>query len=149
KQFSETRRMKRDPEKASLLPDPHREAVGLPLGEEAAYFVGGKSFFLMSNDDSVLDGNRPPATQPGLWCKWVPTEAGSAIVWNGVEKFYDYVEWLEYLIDHFLDPWGYFLNGRMTWQGEDRSDRGVITVTQNEVTAEALPRTRRSPRRKG
>jgi hypothetical protein len=135
KQFNDTRRMKRDPKKAKLLPDPCREAAGLPLGKEAGYFVAGEGFAGQGRDDSVLDYNRPPAGQPGLWCGWAPSEDGSAIVWDGVEKFYNYVEWLRYLIAHFLAPWGYFLNGRMTWQGEDEEDRGVITVRQNKAVA--------------
>ena len=39
--FATTRRMKRDQDIAETLPDPVREAVGLPIGYEGAYFVGG------------------------------------------------------------------------------------------------------------
>ena len=35
----------------------------------------------------VKDYNRPPQGQPGLWCDWTPTDDGSAIRWNGTEKF--------------------------------------------------------------
>jgi hypothetical protein len=52
----------------------------------------------------ILDYNEPPQQQPGLWCHWVPTEDGSAICWNGAEKFYDGAEWMAYLIDTFLKP---------------------------------------------
>ncbi len=137
KQFNETRRMKRSVARAKLLPDPVREAAGLPLGKEAAYFVGGGGSWGMDRDDSVLDFNIPPRGQPGLWCKWRPNEDGTAIVWSRQEKFYDYIEWLEYLIKHFLAPWGYVLNGEMQWQGENEADRGTITVTDNQVTAVA------------
>ncbi len=138
KQFNRTRRMRRAPKEAKLLPDPHRKAVGLPLGKEAGYFVGCGGNLGQDEDESVLDYNSPPAGQPGLWCQWAPTEDGTAIVWDGGEKFYDYVAWLTYLIAHFLAPWGYVLNGQMTWQGEEKTDRGVISVSQNEVTAEPL-----------
>lgn len=40
--FSETRRMKRDVTVLAAMPDPIREAVGLPLGDEGEYFVGGQ-----------------------------------------------------------------------------------------------------------
>jgi hypothetical protein len=103
--FNETRRMRRSPEKAGLLPDPVREAVGLPLGEEAEYFTGGRGFFGQDEDDSILDYNTPPSGQPGLWCKWTPNEDGTAIIWDQGEKFYDYIEWLEYLMHHVLTPW--------------------------------------------
>jgi hypothetical protein len=135
RKFNETRRMKRSVAKAKLLPDPVREAAGLPLGKEAGYFVGGLGFAGQDNDDSVRDANRPPHGQPGLWCQWTASKDGTAIVWDGGEKFYSYIEWLEYLIEHFLGPWGYVLNGRVDWQGEEDADRGTILVRDNKVKA--------------
>lgn len=58
----------------------------------------------------------------------------TTIVWDGCEKFYFYIEWLEYLIENFLKPWGYKLNGSVSWRGELFSDIGVITVENNKVT---------------
>ncbi len=134
-QFSDTRRVRRDPERAALLPDPFREAACLPVGREGGYFVGGAGFKGQDDDDSVLDGNKPPKGQPGLWCGWEPDKGWTAIIWNGREKFYDHTEWLAYLIAHFLGPWGYVLNGRLDWQGERDDDMGTITVTENAVEA--------------
>jgi hypothetical protein len=51
-----------------------------------------------------------------------------------MEKFYYYTEWLQYLCDHFLAPWGYVLNGEVTWEGEDHSDVGLLKVVDNKVT---------------
>lgn len=133
--FSETRRMKRDATQSLKMSDPVREAVGLPVGEEGAYFVGGGGFFGQDEDSSVLAPNRPPTGQPGLWCKWIPTEDGSSIEWDGNEKFYDYIEWIQYLITHFTKPWGYTVNGSVEWGGEERGDTGIITVTDNTVKA--------------
>jgi hypothetical protein len=135
--FSASRRMRRDVNKAALIPDPIREAAGLPLGIEACYLVSGSHGLPgPGTDDSILDYNRPPQGQPGLWCKWEPSEDRTAIIWNGAEKFYDYLEWPSYLIEHFLEPWGYVLNGQMTWQGEDPDDVGTIVVTDNFIDAE-------------
>lgn len=134
--FSETRRMKRDVEKSPVndpASDPMRIAVGLPVGPEGAYFVGGGGFAGQDRDPSILDYNREPSGQLGLWCKWAPSEDGNAIEWNGAEKFYNYVRWLEYLIDNFLEPWGYVLNGVVEWEGEDRDDVGRIKVADNVV----------------
>lgn len=39
--FGETRRTKRDARRTSRRPDPVREAAGLPVGPDGAYFVGG------------------------------------------------------------------------------------------------------------
>jgi hypothetical protein len=133
--FNESRRMKRDAKIVEGFPDPVRLAAGLPVGKEGGYFVGGGGFMGQDRDASVLDGNKPPRGQPGLWCKWVPDKYGRAIVWDRWEKFYYYVEWLEYLIKHCLGPWGYVLNGEVRWRGEDRDDRGVIVITANAVEA--------------
>jgi len=129
--FSDTRRMARDPWKAEELPDPVREAVGLPIGKDGEYFVGGQGSLGQDRDKSVLQYNEPPRTQPGLWCQWVPTEDGTGIVWNGSEKFYHYKEWIVYIIENFLKPWGYVLNGTVRWQGEESSDMGMIVVVNN------------------
>lgn len=131
--FAETRRMKRSAIAASRLPDTVREAVGLSVGDDGEYFVGGVGYAGQDNDVSVIDHNSPPNHQPGLWCQWVPNDDGSAIVWDGGEKFYAYVEWLEYLIKNFLAPWGYVLNGEVEWIGEDSNDRGKIVVKNNTV----------------
>jgi hypothetical protein len=85
--FVDTRRMRRDPERAEAMPDPIRTAVGLPIGPDAAYFVGGRGSTGQDCDESVEDYNRPPAGQPSLWCQWAPDAEGAAIVWNGAEKF--------------------------------------------------------------
>ena len=124
--FSETRRMARDPDKASQNPDPLREAVGLPIGEEGGYFVG-------SIDDSVTGPNNPPAGQPGLWCQWVITGDGSTLEWDYGEKFYEYERWLEYIQEHFLTPWGSKLNGEIEWSGEARDDIGILYAKDGRI----------------
>lgn len=131
--FSETRRMKRNPDEAEKLPDPLRQAVGLAIGMEGAYFVGGLDPSGQGDDPSVLDHNIPPQGQPGLWCNWVPSFNGHSIIWDGSDKFPAFIEWIEYLIDHFLKPWSYVLNGSVTWQGEDEFDEGTISVEDNVV----------------
>jgi hypothetical protein len=131
--FRYTRRMKRDPEVAESMPDAEREAVGLPIGTDGEFFVGSEGEFGQDNDQSVLEYNRPPTTQPGLWCQWAPNEQGTAISWDGGEKFYHYIEWLRYQIDNFFAPWGYKLNGVVTWQGESHGDVGSIVVTDNQI----------------
>jgi hypothetical protein len=157
KAFNNTRRVRRDADKAELLPDPVRIAAGLPIGYEGAYFVGGTGVAGQDHDDSVIDGNEPPGSipyrltddqsgvnanatahklglaQPGLWCQWTPSDDGGSIAWDDGEKFYNYIEWIEYLLAHFLVPWGYSLTGEVHWEGEDSDDRGVIRITDNTV----------------
>ena len=135
KQFSETRRMKRDAKLADDLDDPIRIAAGLPIGFDGAYFVGGRGHSGQDKDNSILEYNHEPPEQPGLWCQWVPTDDSEGICWDGTEKFYEYTRWLEYIIEHFLEPWHYTLNGEVYWQGEVASDMGKLIVKDNKVIA--------------
>lgn len=130
-----TRRMKRDPEKAAKFDDPKREAVGLPIGEEGEFYIGSESDddCGQAHDPSVIEYNGPPCTQPGLWLQWVPTEDGTLLEWDGMEKFYRYETWLQYLIEKIFIPWGHKLNGSIQWSGEDMGDIGVIHVKDNEI----------------
>jgi len=146
--FSDTRRMARNARITAKYPDPLREAVGLPVGPFGGYFVAadtvpesslkgescGGRFAGQSRTKDILDYNRAPEGQPGLWCQWVPSEEGDTIEWNGKEKFYDYISWLAYIIENFLKPWGYTLNGEVTWAGEESDDIGMIRVQGNVIS---------------
>lgn len=134
KAFNHTRRMRRDPEMLRTVPDPHREAVGLPLGTDGEYFVNGEGFFGQNQTADVVDANRPPGTQPDLYCGWVPNDEGTFLMWDGGEKFYEYAAWLRYLIEHFFKPWGRTLDGSIEWQGQDWDDRGELAITDNKLT---------------
>lgn len=132
--FSDTRRMKRNPKIAATMGDAERLAVGImDIGVEGGYFTGGLGFAGQGHDESILDHNEPPAGQPGLWCKWEPSACGNYLGWSGAEKFYDYVEWLQYLIDHFFTKFGVTITGVVRWRGEDDADYGSIVVTENKV----------------
>jgi len=90
------------------------------------------------------DRHDEPGT-PDSWCSWIPSKDGAAIEWDGGEKFYFYVDWLEFLIDRFLKPWGYVLSGRVEWEGEDARDQGVLHVKDNRVQAIANVITKPDP----
>ena len=161
--FNQTRRMKRDAQKAETLTDQLRHTVGLPIGEEGAYYVGSHSDGDMGqkNDHSILDYNTPPGQleygsnflgdrykenkqrieagkcQPGLWCQWTVSDDGKTLEWDGGEKFYYYTDWLKYLITHFFDVWGVKLNGQIKWRGEYFEDTGTIFVENSNVTSKA------------
>lgn len=137
RKFNQTRRMRRNAEITDTRPDPLRLAVGLPVGEEGGYFVGtdgsmGQEF----GAADILDYNVAPVGQPELWCNWTPNDTGTAIEWDGGEKFYGYIPWIKYLIRHFLEPWGYVLNGEVEWWGEEQGDTGTIMIEDNSVTTE-------------
>ena len=133
-QFNETRRMARNADLTAQRSDPIREAVGLPVGPQGAYFVGEEGSFGQNRSDDVINYSGEPEGQPGLWCQWTCDDKGEVIEWGGVEKFYYYEQWLAYIVEHFLVPWGYGLKGAVKWRGEEFDDIGVIVIqNRNEV----------------
>lgn len=117
--FNQTRRVKRD--------------VDPKYGTEGEFYVDGSGDFGQAKEPNITDYNKPPSTQPGLWCQWVPTDEGDAIIWDGGEKFYNYVEWIEYIADKILKPRGYSLSGEVRWTGEEFGDAGIIKIIDNKV----------------
>ena len=151
--FANTRRMTRDPGRILQMKVEGRgntrcfellDALKLPIGPKGEFYCGtgmaGQDGGCFNNgaDSSVVEYNQAPGErdggQPGLWNQWNPNEDGTEIIWDGSEKFYNYTEWLEYLINTFLAPWGYKVNGQVEWRGEDNSDIGVLGVVDNVVT---------------
>ena len=119
KLFNETRRMKRNTDEV--------------FGVQGEFYVFGGGSFGQANEPNIIDFNEPPTTQPSLWNQWTPTQDGMGIEWDGGEKFYNYTEWLVYLINKILAPNGYILNGVVQWQGEENGDVGEIFVENNRV----------------
>lgn len=122
--LNQTRRMKRN--------------VGPEFGVDGEFYVAGDGDnYLLSDDElkpsNIVNHNTPPNTQPGLWCGWRPNDNGTAIEWDGGEKFYEYVAWIQYLITKILAPRGYSLTGDVHWQGEDSDDKGKIVIKNNKV----------------
>jgi hypothetical protein len=127
--LAKTRRMKRDINKLEEMGFSKVET----FGEEGEYFIKNDDEFGQSYDESIIDYNSPPKTQPGLWLQWIPTEDKMGLEWDGNEKFYDSVEWIEYLINKILEPRGYILNGIVNAQGEDMKDKYHINIINNKV----------------
>lgn len=126
--FSNSRRMKRD---------------------NGPYFVDGSNGAEQYYDNDIIDVNNPPEGQPGLWCQWVPSTDGSHLKWNGVENFYNSVQWMEYLIAHFIGDnpiakkksapdfdflEGHTLNGEIKAKGEETNDRWTLYVIENIIS---------------
>lgn len=74
-----------------------------------------------------------PDTMPSYYCQWIPNGDGDAIIWDDGEKFYEYVPWLKYIIDTYIIPWEYKLNGTVRWFGHNRHDVGEIVVRDNKI----------------
>lgn len=75
-----------------------------------------------------------PETVPDSYLQWEPNDEGTEIVWNGGEKFYDYIHWLRWLIKHYLAPHGLVLNGKVEWRGDELEDIGIIYANDNKIT---------------
>lgn len=158
--LTDTRRMKRDVNK---LMEKFKGEFGHPTrpdnpyGNDGEFFVGGTGWAGQDSDDTIIDYNTAPGqlsfdemkefnerweennnrtkegrSQPGLWCQWTFSDE-TTLEWDGGEKFYNYVEWLKYLINNFFEEWGIKLNGEVSWVGEDSSDKGKILVEDNKV----------------
>jgi hypothetical protein len=129
--FANARHVQWNVKEIAKLPDPVREAAQLPIGAQGAYFIAEE----IVPGKVVKNYNYHGENVPALYCQWIPTPDGTALVWDGIEKFNKYVEWLEFLIAHFLAPWGYTLTGSVAWEGEYSDDTGVITIIDNRVDA--------------
>lgn len=85
----------------------------------------------------ILEANEDPDTitgpHPSSYMQWVPSETLDHIVYDGNEKFYNYVEWLQWLLDHLI-TFGVTANGTLYWSGEDVDDTGTIEVVESVVT---------------
>jgi len=111
------------------------------LDDETLEMVGKLNEYSESFDnedsDSFINSNpqfeKPRVDFTHSYCQWIPTEDAMSITYDGQEKFYDYIVWLEYLIQ-VLDSRGYKLNGDVRFGGEDCwNDHGYIKVRDNVV----------------
>ncbi len=123
-----TRRMGRDLTKLGMSKEQAQT-----YGDQGEFYMEGIGFKGQEKDASVFDQNKPPRTQPGLWCNWMYNEKSCTIEWNGQIKFYEHVEWIVYLVNSILKPKGYVLNGEVKWQGEKKCDHGVIIMQNNTL----------------
>ena len=127
--FSSTRRMIRDNDKIKeLYPNWENLCFNGDLGLCGEYFIGGNNI----EDESVISYNDSPLGQPSLWCQWIITDDCKQLIWDGNEKFYNYKEWLLYLIESFILPSGYKLNGEVFWY-DDYGNSGLIYINNNKV----------------
>lgn len=127
--FSEKRHEPRDVEIIKRSdPDWSKHCLDGNLGPYGMYYVGSFNGGIV--DRSSVKGY----TCPGYWCDWFINEKTGAVEWNETENFYEYTDWLIFLIKNFFEPAGYILNGGILWEGEDNEDRGKISVVNNKVS---------------
>jgi hypothetical protein len=132
------------------------------------YEVPGNPMAALEEERETVDVdtyNRIAPGQPQLWCQWVPCFDGCCLAFDGHEKFYRPVEWMRYLIQHFLMPgaaasrtglpifehftFDHRLDGLVVGCRRDTKELFAIEVVNNEVTKRVLragiPETWREP----
>lgn len=144
--FLDTAHYARDTSKLEGIPDPLREAVGLPLGDQGCFFMGrDKSVAsdMIQYEDTLLEDYDygPPVNLPDHGTDWylVRLKDGRDILCHGDGKSRGlYTDWLMWLVENILTPWGISLSGEVTWRGDDEEDMGRIVCTP-AVTAAGPP----------
>ena len=132
KGLASTRRMRRDVEiLAKRLNIDMKECIEL-YGEEGEFYFNDDNNFGQTKTEDIITYNYPPKSQPGLWCQWTLDENTNSLVWDEEDKFYEYIEWMDYLVNLLSE--NYVLNGLIKWEGEDPSDTGTISVNNNQVS---------------
>jgi len=127
--------MKRDLSKIEdILTDPIDS-----YGTQGEFYFNNNGFRGQDKDPSIMEYNSPPSTQPSLWLQWVIDDAqfkndGKTLQWDQGEKFYYYVEWLEYLIEKIFKPNDVIVSGSVNWRGEEWDDNGTISIDNNNIT---------------
>ncbi len=130
--LNNTRRMKRDLSKIQDTLDQPYQYYGI----DGEFYIDGKGFMGENLDPSTINSNGPPSTQPSLWLQWIINESEDdtyVLEWDEGEKFYSYIEWLEYLIEKIFKPNNVLISGTVEFRGEDWTDIGTITIKDYEV----------------
>ena len=118
-----------------------RGLKGLGYGERGEYYVSAIDGHCARENACIVRGGymyRPRHYQYGDEkeispnCHWKLTDDGMRLVWDGGEKTYDYIEWLDVTIGIF-EHWGITLSGSVNWHGDDDDDDGNITVLENRI----------------
>lgn len=131
RKFSNVRHVKRDVATIPSLNDGEGLSFcfnGNP-GTDGCYYVG---------EDRTVDSPTSDADEPldGLshWCDFSVSTTGDALVWTKCSDTKNGLEWITFLIEHFLKPLGHVCNGKMECQGDEFDDQWELCVENNKVT---------------
>jgi hypothetical protein len=135
KGIATTRRMKRSIPALAKKFNISEDLALLKYGIDGEFYYNEEDFinYRENIDNTIIDMNESPSRQPSLWCQWYYSRNTNSIKWDGDEKFYNYVEWIEYIIEFILVPRKYKLSGMVLWQGEEEGDKGYINIINNKV----------------
>jgi Bacterial RNA polymerase, alpha chain C terminal domain len=125
--FAQSRRVCRHEERIAAAPDPLREAVGLAVGVDGAFYTGALQD---ESDETVADWNNPADPVPSLYSAWTVSEDGARL--TGRDQAAYPTVWLEVFVE-ILVGWGRSLSGQVWLQGDDPSDVSRVEVEGDEV----------------
>lgn len=128
--FFKTKRIIRDVDVLREIPDPLREAVNLPIGEEGCYFVASANNPMRTK--SIIDYKVAPSDQPNSWCAWYPSNDGSMLEIS-MDNVNGRKDWLQYMIDNFFNPWGYSISGKIKFTKDPAEYTEIILVESNVI----------------
>lgn len=75
----------------------------------------------------------PEPDLPGHWNLFDISEDRAAILPDEDESSHGLRLCLMLLVDHYLAPLGYLLNGEVSWDADDANDRGCIFIKDNLI----------------
>ncbi len=98
--FAQSRRVCRHEERIASRPDPLREAVGLAVGADGAFYTGDLQG---ESDETVANWNYPADPVPSLYSAWTVSEDGARL--TGRDQASYPTVWLEVFVE-ILVGWG-------------------------------------------
>lgn len=66
-------------------------------------------------------------------CDWELNDDDKTIGFNGSEKFYEYVPWMQYITDSLKQKFGIEVSGEVNYSGEDFEDHGILKIVDGKV----------------
>jgi hypothetical protein len=98
--------------------------------------------------------NEPIEGQPSLWCPWEPSCHGECLSLDTKEKIYAPVQWLQYILDHFLVPtahsrasdrpefadftFDHLVTGAVALHSMESGELGLLRVVNDVVEIEVI-----------
>ncbi len=88
----------------------------------------------LAKEINYIIKNNPSLEKPGTECRWhiINEENNFYLKWNGNKVFYDYIEWLEYIVKIFFQK-QINANGIIIVIGEDFGDGYYIIIENNNI----------------
>jgi hypothetical protein len=118
-------------------------AIKPPLNKTEITFL--QKFNKMAGDPTTIttkdgvtityDYYQSSEEHPDMYCRWTVSDDGRKIMWDGWEKFYEYEEWMRFIIEHFLQP-GCKAASELPFLQANHVCNGVIDVECPEYGAE-------------